>query len=68
MFGDDPDITVMTVLVGSGITFGRVREECRGLTREVRLELVGCAEGLELRRREERGARRQFPETENVRR
>ena len=55
MFGDDPDPTVTTVRVGSGTTFGRAREEGCGLTREVRLELVGCAEGLEVR--EEKGER-----------
>ena len=49
MFGDDPDITVTSVRIGSGTTFERAREEGRRLMREVRLELVGCAEGLELR-------------------
>ena len=49
MLGDDPDPTVTTVRVGFGGVFGRAREESRGLTREVRLELVGFAEGLELR-------------------
>ena len=71
MFGDDPDTTVTTVRVGSGTTFGRAREEVRGLTRELQL---GLAVGSELcrrsraERREEREARRLFPETENVRR
>ena len=27
MFGDDPDLTVMTARVGSGTDFGRAREE-----------------------------------------
>ena len=41
MFGDVPDPTVMTIRVG----FGTVSDtHARG-----RLELVGCAEGLELR-------------------
>ena len=38
---------------GSGQLFGRVREEGRGLTREVRLGLavvVDCEEGLRLRK------------------
>ena len=45
MFGDDPDPSVTTARVGSGTTFGRVRDEVRGLTREVRL---GLAVGSEL--------------------
>ena len=71
MFGDDPDPTVTTARVGSGTISGRVREEGCGVTREVRLDL---AVGRELcrrsraERREEREARRLFPETENVRR
>ena len=71
MFGDDSNPTVTTARVGSGTAFGRVREEGRELTREVRLDL---AVGSELcrwsraERREEREARRLFPETENVRR
>ena len=71
MFGHDPDPTVTTVQVGSGTTFGRAREEGSGLTGEVMLDL---AVGSELcrwsraERREEREARRLFPETENVRR
>ena len=40
MFGDDPDTTVTIVRVGFETTFGRVRGEVRGLTREVRLGLV----------------------------
>ena len=39
MFGDDPDTTVTTARVGSGTIFERAREEGRGLTREVRLDL-----------------------------
>ena len=71
MLEDDPDPSVMTARVGSGTIFERAREEGRGLTREVRLDL---AVGSELcrrsraERREEREARRLFPETENVRR
>ena len=71
MFGDDSDPTVTTERVGFRTTFGRAREEGGGLTREVRLDL---AVGSELcrrsraERREEREARRLFPETENVRR
>ena len=38
MFGDDPDPTVTTARVGSGTTFGRARDDGRGLTREVRLD------------------------------
>ena len=37
MFGDDPDTMVAIVWVGFGTTFGRAREEGRGLTREDRL-------------------------------
>ena len=52
MFGDDPDPTVTKVRVGSGTDFGRVREEVRGLSREVRsgLAVRGSAEGKGLRR------------------
>ena len=70
MFGDVPDPSVMTIRVGSGTALGRTRGGLR-LTREVRLDL---AVGSELcrwsraERREEREARRLFPETENVRR
>ena len=64
MFGDVPDPTVTTIRVGSGTDFGRVREECRGLTREVRL---GLAVGSGLCRRS-RAERREERETENVRR
>ena len=49
MFGDDPDTTVATARVGSGTAFGRVREEVRGLTREVRLDLADCEERVGLR-------------------
>ena len=53
MLGDDPGPTVMTARVGSGTAFGCAREEGRGLTREVRLDLaVGI--GLCKRSREER--------------
>ena len=68
MFGDDPDTTVVTVRSGSG-QLSDAREGGCGLTREVRLDL---AVGSELcrrsraKRREEREARRLFPETENV--
>ena len=71
MFGDDPDPTVTTARVGSGTAFGRAREEGRGLTREVRLDLAvgsGLCRRSRAERREEREARRLFPETENVRR
>ena len=49
MFGDDPDPTVTTVRVGSG--------EVSDTHARGRLELVGYAEGLELReeKRRERG-------------
>ena len=53
MFGDDPDTTVATVRVGFRTTFGRAREEGRGLTREVRLDLA-VGSGLCRRSREER--------------
>ena len=53
MFGDDLDTTVTTVRVGFGTTFGRAREEGRGLMREVRLGLV-VGSGLCRRSREER--------------
>ena len=71
MLGDDPDTTVTTVRVGSGTTFGRAREEGRGLTRELRLGPAvgsGLCRRPQAERREEREAPRQFPETENVRR
>ena len=70
MFGDDPDTTVETVRVGSGTAFGRAREEGRGLTREVRLDLAvgSLCRRSRAERREEREARRLFLETENVRR
>ena len=59
MFGDDPNTTVATVLVGFGTTIGRAREEGGGLTREVRLDLA-VGSGLCIRsragRREEREA------------
>ena len=53
MFGDDPDPMVTTVRVGFGTTFGRAREEGRGLTREVSLDLAVCS-GLCRRSRAER--------------
>ena len=71
MFGDVPDPSVRTAWVGSGTIFGRAREEGRGLTREVRLDLVvgsGLCRQSRAERIEEREARRLFPETENVRR
>ena len=71
MFGDDPDTTVAAVRVGFGTTIGHAREEGRGLTREVRLDLAvgsGLCRWSRAERREEREARRLFPETENVRR
>ena len=71
MFGDDPDTMVATVQDGSGTAFGRARVEGRGLTREVRLDLAvgrGLCRRSRAERREEREARRLFPETENVRR
>ena len=71
MFGDDPDPLVTTARVGSGTTYGRAREEGRGLTREVMLGLAvgsGLCRRSRAERREEREARRLFPETENVRR
>ena len=71
MFGDDPDPTVTTARVGSETTFGHAREEGRELTREVRLGLaVGSDPCRRSRaeRRQEREARRLFPETGNVRR
>ena len=57
MFGDDPGTTVTTVRVGSVITFGRAREEGRGLTREVRLGLAvgsGLCRRPQAEKREER--------------
>ena len=71
MFGDVPDPSVTTTRVGSGTIFGRAREEGRGLMREVRLDLAvdsGLCRRSRAKRREEREARRLFPETENVRR
>ena len=71
MFGDVPDPTVATVRVGFGKAIGRGREEGRGLTRELRLDLAvggGLCRRSRAERREEREARRLFPETENVRR
>ena len=70
MFGDVPDPTVTTVRVGSGTDFGRAREKGRGLTREVRFDLAVDSELCRRSRaeiREEREARRPFPETRNVR-
>ena len=57
MFGDDPDTMVATVRVGFGTTFGRAREEGRGLTREVRLGLAvssGLCRRSQAERKEER--------------
>ena len=57
MFGDYPDTTVMTARVGSGTIFGRARDEGRGLTREVRLDLAvvsGLCRWSRAERREER--------------
>ena len=84
MFGDVPDPAVTTVQVGFGTIFGRAREiRCTvqrgfrglvvdsGLTREPRLGLAvgsGLCRRSRAERREEREARRLFPETENVRR
>ena len=71
MFGDDPDIAVTTVRVGSGTAFGRARKEGRGLTREVMLGLAvssGLCRRSRAKIREEREDQRLFPETENVRR
>ena len=69
MFGDDPDTTVATVRVRSGTTFGRVREEGRGLTREVRLGLADCEERVGLREEGRDVARHVFrrPKTSDVR-
>ena len=60
MFGDVPDPAVMTVRVGFGITFGRVRGEVRGLTREVRLGLADCEERVGLREEGRDAARQGF--------
>ena len=71
MFGDVPDTTVTMVQVGSGTAIGRAREEGRGMTIELRLDLAvgsGLCRRSRAERREEREARRLFPETENVRR
>ena len=60
MFGDDPDTTVATVRVGFRTSFGRAREEGRGLTRELRLGLAvgsGLCRRSRAERREEREAR-----------
>ena len=61
MFGDDPDPTVTTVRVGSGTISDT---HARGL-----LELVGCAEGLELReeKRERPGDYFRRPKASDVR-
>ena len=60
MFGDVPDATVTTIRVGFGTVSGT---HARG-----RLELVGCAEGLELReeKRERPGDYFQRPKTSDV--
>ena len=60
MFGDDLDPTVTKVRFGSGTTFGRAREEGRGLTREVRLGLVDCEERVGLREEGRDAARHGF--------
>ena len=69
MFGDDPDPTVMTVRVWSGIAFGHAREEGRGLTREVRLGLADCAERVGSREEGRDATRHSFwrPKTSDVR-
>ena len=70
MFGDDPDPMVTTARVGSGTAFRRAREEVRGLTGELRLGLAvgsGLCRRPQAKKREERKARRLFPEIENVR-
>ena len=70
MLGDDPDPSVMTIRVGFG-TVSDARAGGRGLTREVRLGLAvgsGLCRWSRAERREEREARRLFPETEDVRR
>ena len=69
MFGDDPDTTVATIWVGFGTTFGRAREEGRGLTREVRLGLADCEERVGLREEGRDAARHGFqrPKTSDVR-
>ena len=57
MFADDPDPTVMTARVRFGTTFGRARDEGRGLMRDVRLDLVvgsGLCRKPWVERREER--------------
>ena len=69
MFGDDPDPTVATARVRSGTVSGCARGEGRALAREVRLGLAvgsGLCRRPWAERREEREARRLFPETENV--
>ena len=60
MFGDDPDTTATIVRVGSGTSFGRAREEGRGLMREVRL---GLAVGSGLCRRSRAKRREGGPAT-----
>ena len=61
MFGDDPDPMVMTVRVGSG--------EVSDAHTRGRLELVGCAEGLELREKKRERSDDCFrrPKTSDVR-
>ena len=71
MFGDVSDSTVTKVQFGSRTATGRAREEGRGLTRELRVDLAvgsGLCRRSRAQRREEREARRLFPETENVQR
>ena len=71
MFGDDSDTTVTTVRVGSGTTLGRARG-ADALCKEGGFGAWGVGSGLCKKlwaeRREEREARQQFSETENVRR
>ena len=71
MLGVDPDTAVAIVRVGSGTAIGRAREEGRRLTRDLRLDLAvgsGLCRRSRAGRRQEREARRLFPETENARR
>ena len=73
MFRDDPDPTVTTARVESGIAFGRAREEVRcTVQRGVGMGLGGVvvyAEGLRLReeKRERSGSSFRRPKTSDVR-